>query len=66
MLQAYSVGDKIVEYLDLIGVETLEELKDESAQELVERICEATGKTHMRHKLAYEALENLIEHANNS
>ena len=65
MLQADSIGPTIVNYLEIIGVETLAELKDESAEELIERICDALNKGHMRHKLAYEALENLISHANN-
>ena len=62
MLRAYSIGPKMVHYLEKIGIETLAELKDENAQELALRIDEMLGKRHMN-KLGIEALENLIAHA---
>lgn len=66
MQRAHSIGPKMIQYLEDIGIETLEDLRDENAYDLCARIDEMLGKKHLgTHKMVIEAFENLIELANN-
>ena len=65
MLQAKSVGPKIVEYMEMLGFETLTELREENAVELAMRVDDMLGTSWANHSLAIRSLENLIEHALN-
>jgi hypothetical protein len=65
MMQAYSIGPKMVAMIELIGVETLDELADADARELAMRIDVATGGRRLN-VMGVRALENLIERARRS
>ena len=60
MLQAYSIGPKMIVYLQEIGIERLSDLTDADAGEIAMRIDIALGRKHMN-PLGVAALENLIE-----
>jgi hypothetical protein len=59
MLQAYSIGPKMIAYLQEIGIERLSDLKDADAGEIAMRVDIALGRKHMN-RLGIAALENLI------
>jgi nucleotidyltransferase/DNA polymerase involved in DNA repair len=59
MLRAYSIGPKMIAYLEEIGIERLADLKGADAGELAMRIDIALGRKHMN-RLGIAALENLI------
>ena len=60
MLRAYSIGPRMISYLEEIGVETLSELRGADPQELAMRIDIALGRKQMN-RLGVEALRNLVE-----
>ena len=63
MLEAYSIGPKMIAYLEEIGIERLADLKGADAGEIARRIDIAMGRKHMN-RLGVAALENLIALAN--
>ena len=63
MLEAYSIGPKMIAYLERIGIERLADLKGADAGEIAMRIDIAMGRKHMN-RLGVAALENLIALAN--
>ncbi len=65
MMQAYSIGPKMVAMLERIGIETLDELASADARELAMRIDVAIGGRRLN-AMGVRALENLIEHARRS
>jgi predicted flap endonuclease-1-like 5' DNA nuclease len=64
MLRAYSIGPKVIAYLEEIGIERLSDLAGADAEEIAFRIDISLGRKHMN-RLGVEALRNLIELANN-
>jgi hypothetical protein len=65
MMQAHSIGPKMVAMLERIGVETLDELANADARELAMRIDIANGGRRLN-AMGVRALENLIAHAHRS
>lgn len=66
MRKARYMGDTMVGYLDMIGIERLSDLADQCAEDLALRIDEVLGRNHLStHSLAIQALENVIELAMN-
>ena len=63
MLRAYSIGPRMIGYLEEIGIERLADLKGADAEVLAMRIDVALGRQHMN-RLGVEALRNLIALAN--
>ncbi|MCC0044476.1 MAG: hypothetical protein H6892_08940 [Brucellaceae bacterium] len=63
MLRAYSIGSRMIAYLEEIGIERLDDLKGADAEVLAMRIDVALGRRHMN-RLGVEALRNLIALAN--
>lgn len=63
MLEAYSIGPKMITYLEEIGIERLADLEGADAGEIAMRIDIAFGRRHMN-RLGVAALENLIALAN--
>ena len=63
MLRAYSIGPRMIGYLEEIGIERLDDLKGADAEVLAMRIDVALGRRHMN-RLGVEALRNLIALAN--
>lgn len=59
MLKAYSIGPKMISYLEEIGIERLSDLAGAQAEEIAFRIDIALGRKHMN-RLGIEALRNLI------
>ena len=59
MLEAHSIGPKMIAYLEEIGIERLADLKGADAGEIAMRIDIALGRRHMN-RLGVAALENLI------
>ena len=59
MLQANSIGPKMIAYLEEIGIERLSDLKGADADEIAMRIDIALGRKHMN-RLGVAALVNLI------
>ena len=59
MLRAYSIGPRMIGYLEEIGIERLDDLKGADAEVLAMRIDVALGRRHMN-RLGVEALRNLI------
>ena len=59
MLRAYSIGSRMIAYLEEIGIERLDDLKGADAEVLAMRIDVALGRRHMN-RLGVEALRNLI------
>jgi hypothetical protein len=59
MLRAYSIGPKMIAYLEEIGIERLSDLKGADADGIAMRIDIALGRKHMN-RLGVAALENLI------
>jgi predicted flap endonuclease-1-like 5' DNA nuclease len=64
MLRAYSIGPKMISYLEEIGIERLCDLAGADPEEIALRIDIALGRKHMN-RLGVEALKNLIDLANN-
>lgn len=60
MLKAYSIGPKMIAYLEQIGIERLEDLAGADAGEIALRIDATLGWKHLN-RLGVEALRNLIE-----
>jgi hypothetical protein len=63
MLKAYSIGPRIISYLEEIGIERLEDLVGADVREIAMRIDIARGSRRLN-RLGIEALNNLIELAN--
>jgi hypothetical protein len=63
MLKAYSIGPRMIGYLEEIGIERLEDLAGADAEEVAMRIDVALGWKHIN-RLGIDALRNLIELAN--
>ena len=63
LLRAYSIGPRMIAYLEEIGIERLADLKGADAEVLAMRIDVALGRRHMN-RLGVEALRNLIALAN--
>jgi hypothetical protein len=63
MLKAYSIGPKMIAYLEEIGITRLEDLVGAEAEVIAMRIDIALGRKHMN-RLGVEALRNLIDLAN--
>ena len=62
MMQAKSIGPRMVGHLQEIGIERLDDLKAADAQELAFRINATLGRRHIN-RTGIRALENLIAHA---
>jgi hypothetical protein len=62
MVQAYSIGPRMIAYLEEIGIERLSDLGGADAEEIAFRIDVALNRKHMN-RLGLEALRNLIEPA---
>jgi hypothetical protein len=60
MLKAYSIGPRMISYLEEIGIERLADLRGADPLELAMRIDIALGRKHMN-RLGVEALRNLVE-----
>jgi nucleotidyltransferase/DNA polymerase involved in DNA repair len=60
MLHARSIGPRMVDYLQEIGIERLADLKGADAGELAMRINIALGRRHIN-CMGVSALRNLIE-----
>lgn len=59
MMRAHSIGPRMVSYLEMIGIERLEDLRDADAAELAFRINAELGRRHIN-AAGIKALENLI------
>lgn len=59
MLKAHSIGPKMIDYLDEIGIERLADLKRADPHIIAMRIDIALGKKHMN-ALGVAAIRNLI------
>lgn len=59
MMQARSIGPRMVAYLEEIGISRLSQLRGADPGELAMRIDIALGKRHMN-RLGVEALSNLV------
>ena len=55
-------GPRMIEYLELVGISTLDELAEQSAEELRLRINEKLGFRHIN-RMGVKALENAIGYA---
>ena len=55
-------GPRMIEYLELLGISTLDELAEQSAEELQARINEKLGFRHIN-RMGVRALENAITYA---
>ena len=60
MLRAYSIGPRMIAYLEEIGVERLDDLVGADPHEIAMRIEIALG-TRRLNRFGIEALQNLIE-----
>jgi hypothetical protein len=63
MLRAYSIGPRMIHYLEEIGIERLEDLAGADPGEIAMRIDIASGRRPLN-RFGHEALRNLIELAN--
>lgn len=59
MLNARSIGPRMLGYLESIGIERLSDLKGADAHQIAMRIDIEIGRKHMN-RLGIEALRNLI------
>ena len=64
MLRAYSIGPKMIAYLEEIGITRLDELAGADPHEIALRIDVALGHKRLN-RLGIAALRNLIELAEN-
>ena len=64
MLKAYSIGPRMIAYLEEIGIERLEDLAGAEAEVIAMRIDIAAGRRRRLNSLGLQALRNLIELAN--
>ncbi|GAA4120508.1 hypothetical protein ACFFTN_07115 [Aminobacter aganoensis] len=60
MSRAYSIGPKMIGYLEEIGIERLADLRGADAAKIAMRIDIARGRKHIN-GLGLAALQNLIE-----
>ena len=60
MLEAHSIGPKMLSYLEEIGIERLSDLRGADPEELAMRIDIALGRRHIN-RVGVAALRNLIE-----
>jgi len=65
MLKAHSIGPKMIDYLEAIGISNLSELKGADAGELAMRIDIHVGRRHINRQ-GVAALQNLIDLAERS
>jgi hypothetical protein len=63
MLRAYSIGPRMIHYLEEAGIERLEDLVGADPGEIVMRIDIASGRRPLN-RFGREAVRNLIELAN--
>ena len=63
MLRAYSIGPRMIHYLEQAGIERLEDLAGADPGEIVMRIDIASGRRPLN-RFGREAVRNLIELAN--
>lgn len=59
MRKAYSIGPKMIAWLEEIGIERLADLKGADAREIAMRIDIVLGRRHLN-RLGVQALQNLI------
>ena len=59
MLQAHSIGPRMIAYLEEAGIERLSDLKGADAETVAMRIDVALGRRHIN-RLGIDALRNLI------
>ena len=64
MLKAYSIGPRMIGWLEEIGIERLEDLAGADAEEIAMRIDTALVRDRRLNRLGIAALRNLIELAN--
>jgi hypothetical protein len=63
MLRAYSIGPRMIHYLEEAGIERLEDLAGANPEELAMRIDIVSGRRPLN-RFGHEALRNLVELAN--
>ena len=63
MLKAYSIGPRMIAYLEEAGITRLEDLAGAVAEEIAMRIDIVSGRRPLN-RLGIQALRNLIELAN--
>jgi hypothetical protein len=63
MMRAYSIGPRMIHYLEQAGIERLEDLVGADPGEIVMRIDIASGRRRLN-RFGHEAVHNLIELAN--
>jgi hypothetical protein len=63
MMRAYSIGPRMLHYLEAAGIERLDDLAGADPGEIVMRIDIASGRRPLN-RLGREAVRNLIELAN--
>ena len=63
MMRAYSIGPRMIHYLEQAGIERLEDLVGADPGEIVMRIDIASGRRPLN-RFGREAVHNLIELAN--
>jgi hypothetical protein len=63
MMRAYSIGPRMIDCLEGIGIERLEDLAGADPGEIVMRIDIASGRRPLN-RLGHAAIRNLVELAN--
>jgi hypothetical protein len=63
MMRAYSIGPRMIHYLEEIGIERLEDLAGADPAEIIMRIDIASGRAKLN-RLGQAAIRNLVELAN--
>jgi hypothetical protein len=63
MMRAYSIGPRMIHYLEQAGIERLEDLVGADPGEIVMRIDIASGQRPLN-RLGHAAVRNLVELAN--
>ena len=63
MMRAYSIGPRMIHYLEEIGIERLEDLVGAAPEEIAMRIDISSGRRPLT-RLGHAAIRNLIELAN--
>jgi nucleotidyltransferase/DNA polymerase involved in DNA repair len=61
MLRAYSIGPRMIAYLEEIGITRLEDLIGADPEQLAMRIDVIVGRRRRLNRLGIEALRNLVE-----
>lgn len=59
MLRAHSIGPRMIDYLEEIGIERLQDLAGADAETIAMRIDIALGRRHMN-RMGVAAIRNLI------